>query len=145
MKLKKLASQPSSRNAEFKMVKVLVAEDHEDLLAMLVQRLKFRGYKVLTADDGYEALNMFNANCDAVIITDGHMPRMSGPDLITKVRQISSAAQIILMTGDVTLQIEEAKRVGKGGADFVILKSENTCRDVEMCLEKITASHSPHS
>jgi CheY-like chemotaxis protein len=63
--------------------KILVAEDDEsnrNLLAVLLEQAQF---EVHLATDGYEALqHMFRGVVD-VVVTDWHMPRVSGADLLS--------------------------------------------------------------
>jgi two-component system response regulator MprA len=60
----------------------LVVEDIPDILTLLKATLEFKGYRVLTARDGQEALEIIERESPAVIVTDILMPRLDGFNLV---------------------------------------------------------------
>ena len=72
---------------------LLVVEDEEDLREMMVESLKLYGYRVYSAQNGAEALELcqkhFHQQPFALLITDVVMPQMNGKELADKItRQI---------------------------------------------------------
>jgi len=65
---------------------LLVVEDVPDILVLLVETLKFKGYKVVTATNGEEALDVIKNGRPALIITDILMPKMDGFSLVHNLR-----------------------------------------------------------
>lgn len=65
---------------------LLVVEDNLDILNLLDTTLRFKGYRVVTARDGTEALDAIEKERPAVIITDILMPRMDGFNLVHRLR-----------------------------------------------------------
>lgn len=65
---------------------LLVVEDNLDILNLLVTTLTFRGYRVVTARNGTEALEAIEKERPAVIITDILMPQMDGFSLVHRLR-----------------------------------------------------------
>jgi CheY-like chemotaxis protein len=65
---------------------LLVVEDVPDILALLVATLKFKGYNVVTATNGEEALEIIHKEHPALIITDILMPKMDGFSLVHRLR-----------------------------------------------------------
>jgi CheY-like chemotaxis protein len=65
---------------------LLVVEDIPDILTLLDTTLKFKGYRVVTARDGQEALDIIQQEHPALIITDILMPKMDGFNLVHKLR-----------------------------------------------------------
>ena len=65
---------------------LLVVEDNLDILNLLVTTLTFRGYRVVTARNGTEALDALEKERPAVIITDILMPQMDGFSLVHRLR-----------------------------------------------------------
>ena len=57
---------------------ILVAEDAEDVLFLLSKMLESKGYRVLTAKDGEEAMSVFKANADRIdlVMLDMVMPKL---------------------------------------------------------------------
>ncbi len=65
---------------------LLVVDDVPDILELLNAMLKFKGYRVLTARDGQEALACIERERPALIIADILMPRMDGFTLVNRLR-----------------------------------------------------------
>lgn len=73
---------------------LLVVEDVPDILALLVATLKFKGYNVMTATNGEEALEIIHKEHPALIITDILMPKMDGFSLVHRLRLDPSTRNI---------------------------------------------------
>jgi len=65
---------------------LLVVEDVFDILTLLHATLKFKGYRVVTARNGIEALEAIEKERPALIITDILMPKMDGFSLVHRLR-----------------------------------------------------------
>jgi CheY-like chemotaxis protein len=65
---------------------LLVVEDNTDILNLLNTTLSFKGYRVITARNGNEALEAIEKERPAVIITDILMPQMDGFSLVHRLR-----------------------------------------------------------
>ena len=65
---------------------LLVVEDIPDILNLLDTTLKFKGYRVVTARNGEEALEAIESEHPALIITDILMPKMDGFSLVHRLR-----------------------------------------------------------
>jgi CheY-like chemotaxis protein len=80
---------------------VLVAEDEEQVRSLVVSRLAARGYAVLSAADGREALRVAEQRRDRidVLVADVVMPRMSGPELARQLRRSHPEAAVIFISG----------------------------------------------
>jgi DNA-binding NtrC family response regulator len=78
--------------------RILVVDDEENIRLALSKILTKWNYEVLIAENGEDALNVFNkASCD-LVITDKMMPGMNGIDLLTKVRKVSPDVGVIIIT-----------------------------------------------
>ena len=60
---------------------ILVADDESHILHVVSLKLRNAGYRVLTARDGQEALETARNELPNLLITDYHMPRLSGIEL----------------------------------------------------------------
>jgi two-component system, cell cycle sensor histidine kinase and response regulator CckA len=80
---------------------LLVVEDEEMLLISLQTILIEKGYKVLTARDGLEALKVYqeNSNDIALVLTDLGLPTITGLEVCQRISKIKSNERIILATG----------------------------------------------
>src|SRR5437588_5325069 len=74
--------------------KILVADDETHILNVVSMKLRNAGYEVVTARDGQEALEAALAELPDLIITDYHMPQMSGLELCQRLKQEPSTCGI---------------------------------------------------
>ncbi len=65
---------------------LLVVDDVPDILELLDAMLKFKGYRVVTARNGQEALEVIEQERPALIIADILMPKMDGFSLVNRLR-----------------------------------------------------------
>lgn len=67
--------------------KALVVDDEFHIVQVVSIKLRNNGYEVVTADNGADAYDLASQNRPDIIITDYQMPRMSGLELIEKLRE----------------------------------------------------------
>ena len=72
---------------------VLVVDDDDDLREVLALCLEQAGYRVASAADGNEALELVAREVPAVILLDMRMPRMNGWDFASELRARSGSAR----------------------------------------------------
>jgi two-component system cell cycle sensor histidine kinase/response regulator CckA len=80
---------------------VLVAEDEDGVRQLAVESLERRGYQVLSAPSGEEALKLAAAH-DGIIhllISDVVMPGIKGPELADRLRRLRPGIRVLLMSG----------------------------------------------
>src|SRR4029079_7174932 len=73
---------------------ILVADDESHILNVVSLKLRNAGYRVLTASNGQEALEIAVAEQPDLLITDYHMPHLSGLELCRKLKQDASIRPI---------------------------------------------------
>jgi DNA-binding response OmpR family regulator len=73
---------------------LLVVEDIPDILKLLDATLKFKGYRVITARNGEEALEAIQKERPLLVITDILMPKMDGFSLVHRLRIHSETRNI---------------------------------------------------
>jgi two-component system alkaline phosphatase synthesis response regulator PhoP len=66
---------------------ILVADDETHILHVVSLKLRNAGFNVLPARDGQEALEMAQQEQPDLIITDYHMPQLSGLELCQRLKQ----------------------------------------------------------
>jgi YesN/AraC family two-component response regulator len=92
--------------------KIMLVDDEIEMLNILEISLS-KYYKVVTAENGLEAMEKFPIENPLVIITDINMPCMSGIELLKAVKEISPSTEIIVMTGFKTHEVLlEAQALG---------------------------------
>ena len=87
-------------------INVLVVDDEKPLREFVRRNLEVRGYKVLTASNGLEALAILQNESIQLVIMDIMMPHMDGLEATRRLRQESVVPVIIL-----TAMGEEADKV----------------------------------
>jgi CheY-like chemotaxis protein len=81
------------------MAVVLVVDDEREMRDLLREALEQAGHRVLTADDGRDALRVYHANQPDLVITDIFMPRRSGIDLVLQLNRLHPPPKIVAMSG----------------------------------------------
>lgn len=98
--------------------KILVADDEASIRRILETRLKMVGYDVVIAEDGEEAVELFNKENPDLVVLDVMMPKMDGYGVTREIRRISDVPIIILTAlGDVS---ERITGLELGADDYVI-------------------------
>ena len=80
-------------------VKILIVEDNKDLLETISETLKDEGYNVISALDGYEAIERVKEGGVKIIIMDLKLPRMDGMETYRAIKKIEPTAVTVMMTG----------------------------------------------
>ena len=80
---------------------VLIAEDDDHMRDALQELLVSEGYRVITAEDGLEALDWMSRVSVDLVIVDILMPGLGGPELIKRLRETSewSNVPILVLSG----------------------------------------------
>jgi two-component system response regulator MprA len=99
------------------MTKVLVADDSETILLLLRTRLEMEGYEVATAADGQEAVEALDGagpeGQPDLILLDAMMPRMSGLDVLRRLRDEGSETPILIVSAHREVEtLNEAENLG---------------------------------
>ena len=101
---------------------VLLIDDEDVILEVGRALLEAMGYRVLTARDGKEAIELYKNNRDRIdlVILDIVMPRMGGGEAYDKMKEISPNVKVLLSSG---YSIDsQAKEILARGCDAFIQK-----------------------
>lgn len=102
---------------------ILVVDDEIEYQNTMSIILGSKGYRVLTASSGNEAIETIKDNDVDLVITDLKMPGLSGIELVKRTRCLNSDINIIIVTAYGT--IESAVEAIKLGADSYFVKSDD--------------------
>ena len=81
-------------------LKILVVEDEVDLCKMLAREFTHKGHETFMAFNGLEALEVIYKNKMDILICDLRLPKMSGIDLVKRVRkEFKKGPMVFFMTG----------------------------------------------
>jgi DNA-binding NtrC family response regulator len=117
---------------------ILVADDEQLLRWAINEVLTRKGYRVMVASDGREALETFRRECPDLTLLDIQMPEMTGMEVLKKVMGESPQALVVMMTA--FGQVETAVTACRLGAqDFVCKPFDNNdlVRRIERILEPL--------
>jgi CheY-like chemotaxis protein len=100
---------------------ILVVEDLANVRELLEVALRFKGYPVVTAENGREALNKIERQHPSLVITDILMPRMDGFTLAHQMRKDQHTTSIPIIFVSATYITAEDKKFAHslGGVRFV--------------------------
>ena len=101
---------PSDAEAEGGNETLLLVEDESELLNSLKTHLEVKGYTVMTAMDGVEAIDRYvqYQNEVSLVLLDMGLPKISGWDVYVKMREINPELKIIICSG----YLEPYKKIG---------------------------------
>ena len=107
-----------SKDNVFSQKRLLIIDDEENMRHMLSSMLKKSGYRVYTASNGSEALEMVDQTLYDFILCDLKMPDMSGMEFFEAARDKLWASTVIMMSayGSIDTAVEAMK---KGAYDFI--------------------------
>lgn len=99
---------------------VLVADDNLDILKLLRLRLRLRGYDIVTAENGREALEMVHTRRPDAVVLDWVMPVMDGLELCQELRQNheTSGIPVIMLTARAN-EDEVAEALRNGATEYL--------------------------
>ena len=81
---------PSVDQAETEGTLVLVVDDHPTNRAVMLRQVATLGYAAESAEDGVQALQMWQRGRYAIILTDCNMPEMDGYELARRIRTLEA-------------------------------------------------------
>ena len=98
--------------------KILVVDDEPSICEVLCEALTLKGYKVILAKNGHEAMDVIRGNTVSAVITDIRMPKMSGTVLLRRIKEISPTVPVIIITGYATVN-DAVDLMKQGAADYI--------------------------
>ncbi|HEX9781079.1 MAG TPA: response regulator [bacterium] len=103
------------------MTKVLVADDDPDLRDILRAILESAGFSVVEAADGQAAVEEIRTHQPALVILDNMMPRMTGPQVCTWLKQdmLLRHVPVIMLTGKSEVQ-DKVEGINAGADDYLV-------------------------
>jgi CheY-like chemotaxis protein len=99
---------------------VLLVDDETMIIDVSVQMLKKMGYDVLTANNGREAIEIFQQNKEkvAIVILDLIMPGMGGGEVYERLKEIDSNVKVLLSSG-YSINGQAAEILNRGCDGFI--------------------------
>jgi len=114
-------------------VQLLIVDDDQEYRSTVVRRLIRRDHTVHEAASAEDALKVAAANKFDVAVIDLHLPQMDGIELLSRLKQLDSQCQVIMLTGEGSIQTAVAA-MKRGAYDFLTKPCEFA--ELEILLEK---------
>ena len=105
-------------------IRILVVDDEESIRSVLSQVLGEDGFKVTDAASGETALELFQKQPFNLVITDIVMPGINGIELLAKIKELNSDAQVIIMTSYASLDTA-VSALRSGAYDYIFKPFED--------------------
>ena len=108
--------------------KILIVDDESEMRIALETTLKREDYQLVCAEDGKQALDLFEDDAFDLVLTDVRMPKLSGLELLRAVKERSPKIPVVMMTAYGT--IDNAVEAMKEGAFDYLIKGSGFSADV---------------
>jgi DNA-binding response OmpR family regulator len=122
---------------------VLVADDEDDIRALVSFRLKRAGYEVITAADGEEAFLLATTRLPDLVVLDMMMPKATGLEVTRNMREQATTKDIPIILLTARAQEADVARGFEAGADDYVKKPfspQDLQARVQALLERTAAS-----
>jgi len=99
-------------------MKILLADDDSSVRRVLQFKLEQKGFKVVTAADGEQALSQLRQGEYDLLLSDIRMPKLDGIDLLERVKSVQPNLKVILITAHATVS-QAVNAVKLGAFDYI--------------------------
>jgi CheY-like chemotaxis protein len=101
-------------------IKILWADDEIDLLKPQIMFLTSKGYEVVTASNGYDAIDIYKEEGDIdVVFLDESMPGLTGLETLPKIKALNPNVPVVMITKNEAEQVME-NAIGSQISDYLI-------------------------
>ena len=109
-------------------------DDEESILDITGEYFRHKGYQVLTAGNGHQALEVLASHQVDCCFTDINMPGMDGLELAEHIRQKDVSIPVVVMTGFPSLE-NTLSTLKNGVVDFLIKPVK--LEQMELCVNRV--------
>ncbi len=102
--------------------RILVVDDEEDLVVIISKALRYKGYEVITANDGQEGLEKAKTQKPDLIVLDLMLPKMNGYKVCGLLKKDTKYAKIPVILLTAKADAENIELGEKIGADAYMTK-----------------------
>jgi two-component system, chemotaxis family, chemotaxis protein CheY len=104
-------------------VKILIADDSRVMRQIVTRTLRQAGFgdhDLVEAVDGHQAYDLATAEKPDLVISDWNMPKLTGVEVLRKLRAAGDAVKFGFVTSECTAEMQQQAKVA--GALFFIIK-----------------------
>ena len=116
------ASDEMTAKPEQDTKRILVVDDEPDLVVMISKALRYKGYEVITANDGQEGLEKAKTQKPDLIVLDLMLPRINGYKVCGLLKKDTRYAKMPVILLTAKAKSEDIELGEKIGADAYITK-----------------------
>ena len=125
--------------------KILIVDDEKDALFILGKELAGRGYSVISADNGNDALDLAKSQSPDLVILDIWMPEMGGTEIAAKLQEDPETKNIPVIYLSCLLQKREGEEQGRIIAGKVLIAKPYSIEGLSAQIEKLINRQGVHS
>ena len=118
-------------------MKILLAEDDNDMRRFLVKALENAGYDVASFDNGLSAYNRLREEPFELLLTDIVMPEMDGIELARKATELDPEIKVMFLTGFAAVALNPDSQAPR---DAKVLSKPFHLRDLVSEVDKMMAA-----
>ncbi|MEJ8573834.1 cell cycle two-component system response regulator CpdR [Microbaculum marinum] len=118
-------------------MKILLAEDDNDMRRFLVRALENAGYDVVSFDNGLSAYNRLCEEPFTLLLTDIVMPEMDGIELARKATELDPELKVMFITGFAAVALNPDSQAPKNAK---VLSKPFHLRDLVTQVERMLAA-----
>ena len=104
-------------------MKIMLVDDEKRFLSTTKKILLKKGYDVLTAESGIEALERLAIHDNYIVILDVKMPGMDGIATLREIKRLHPIVEVIMLTGHATVD-SAVEGLKSGAVDYVMKPCE---------------------
>lgn len=104
-------------------IRVLLVDDETEFVDVLAERLESRGFEVLKAYDGADALAKIEDKPLDIVVLDVQMPGWGGVDTLREIKQRKPLIEVIMLTGHATVA-SAVQGMKLGAFDYLMKPTE---------------------
>jgi len=117
--------------------KILIVEDSPQNMRLFEMTLRPKGYRLLTATDGEEALDMATKDKPDLIIMDIYLPKVSGLEVTKRLRQMPAFNHVPIIAVTAHAMKGDKEKIIEAGCDAYLPKPINTRQLPEVVTEML--------
>ncbi|MFA5795442.1 MAG: response regulator [Candidatus Brocadiia bacterium] len=118
--------------------KILIVDDEIMMREMLYSLFSKKGYQVISAPNGEEAVKQAKESRPDLIVLDLKMPKMNGIEVLRQIREFDKDVEVVILTGIMVEDLE--KRAAQLGVSEIVRKGVS----VELFLKSIIQTLEKH-
>ena len=101
------------------MSRILVVDDEKSMREFLDIALSQEGYQIITAENGYKAIDILQDQPPDLVITDMKMSGKTGMDVLAEAKEVSSFLPVVMITAYSSTN-DAVETMKLGAVDYII-------------------------